>query len=146
MIGGEFISHGNQQPARMRVVDQKFPGFVRLVSFQIHEEWYALKNFAPDLHVILAQDNTGMRDWQYQRADFPATWARKHDKGRVFYTSMGHREDVWENPIFQLLLMGAFSWATGQVEADVAPNIQSATPKAMELPKAPAGRGRGGQP
>jgi len=144
MLGGEFISHGSQQPAKMRVVDPKFPGVVRLVSFQVHEEWYALKNFAPDLHVILAQDNTGMRDWQYQRADFPATWARMHDKGRVFYTSMGHREDVWENPIFQLMLLGAFSWATGQVEADIKPNLESATPKAMELPKPPPGRGRGG--
>ena len=57
-----------------------------------------------------------------------------HGQGRVFYTSMGHREEVWENPIFQLLLLGAFSWATGQVEADVTPNISTVTPKANELP------------
>ena len=30
-----------------------------------------------------------------------------HGKGRVFYTSMGHREDVWDNPLFQNLLLGA---------------------------------------
>ena len=32
------------------------------------------------------------------------TWARSFGKGRVFYTSMGHREDVWENPKYQGLL------------------------------------------
>ena len=32
------------------------------------------------------------------------TWARSYGKGRVFYTSMGHREDVWENPKYQGLL------------------------------------------
>ena len=29
-----------------------------------------------------------------------------HGKGRVFYTSMGHREDVWENAKFQGLAIG----------------------------------------
>ena len=48
-----------------------------------------------------------MKGEDYQRPNFPATWARMHGKGRVFYTSMGHREDVWTNPIFQNLLAGA---------------------------------------
>src|SRR5439155_26232692 len=117
-------SHGDQQDATMKVVDRTFPGLAGQRDFKLKEEWYSLKNFAPDLHVILAQDNSGMRNWQYQRADFPATWARIHGKGRVFYTSMGHREDVWPNPIFQSLLLGAFTWATGQAEADLTPNIQ----------------------
>ena len=57
-----------------------------------------------------------MKGEDYQRPNFPATWARMHGKGRVFYTSLGHRDDVWTNPVFQNLLVGALSWATGQVE------------------------------
>jgi len=137
MLGGEFIRHGEQQKAWMRVADKKFPGTQGLEDFQLHEEWYSLKNFSPDLHVILVQDNTGMRNLDYARPDFPATWARMHKKGRVFYTSMGHREDVWSNPIFQKLLVGALSWAFGDVEADVTPNFKTATPEANKLPKPP---------
>ena len=102
------------------------------------EEWYALKNFAPDLHVILVQDNQGMHDLDYERPNFPATWARKHEKGRVFYTSMGHREDVWENPKYQGLLLGALGWATGRIDADVTPNVMKVTPeykKGWAVPK-----------
>src|SRR5262249_37653437 len=105
MLGGEFIVHGSQQKASMHVVDAKFPGAKDLKDFELLEEWYALKNFAPDLHVILVQDAVGMknnkgeREWMYTRPNFPATWGRKHHKGRVFFTSMGHREDVWQNPI-----------------------------------------------
>lgn len=138
MVGGEFIVHGRQQKAKMRVIDPSFPGAKGLTDFELQEEWYALKNFAPDLHVILAEDNEGMEGAMYQRPSFPATWARKHHKGRVFYTSMGHREDVWQNSIFQKLLLGGLAWAVGNVEADISPNLQKATPEASQLPKAPA--------
>ena len=61
----------------------------------------------------------------YQRPNFPMTWARPYGKGRVFYTSMGHREDVWENPMYQGLLLGALGWATGRVDANIEPNIRT---------------------
>jgi type 1 glutamine amidotransferase len=128
MLGGEFIVHGAQQKAWMRVADASFPGAKNLKDFEMHEEWYALKNFAPDLHVILVQETEGMKGAMYQRPKYPATWARNHHKGRVFYTSMGHREDVWENPRFQELLVGAFSWVLGNVAADITPNLANAAP------------------
>jgi hypothetical protein len=134
MVGGEFIVHGQQQKAKMRVVDKSFPGAKNLTDFELLEEWYALKNFAPDLHVILAEDSTGMKGGMYERADFPATWARNHHKGRVFYSSMGHRDDVWKNPMFQDLLLGAVSWVTRNVDADVKPNIREVTPQADQVP------------
>jgi uncharacterized protein len=135
MIGGEFISHGAQQVARLNVVDPDFPGvnaFGR--SFEINDEWYAQKHLADDLHVIIAHDTKGMKGKEYQRPPFPETWCRMHGKGRVFYTSMGHREDVWENPKYQGLLIGALSWATGKVDASVEPNIQQVTPGYNRIP------------
>lgn len=136
MIGGEFISHGPQQKATMRVVSPNFPGCGGLGdSFVLHEEWYALKNFAKDLHVILVNETKGMKSWQYQRPPFPATWARLHGKGRVFHTSMGHREDVWTHPTFQQILVGGIDWALRRVDADVTPNIAKVTPGASQIPK-----------
>jgi type 1 glutamine amidotransferase len=134
MLGGEFIRHGRQQKAWQRVADNKFPGLKDLEDFELHEEWYALKNFSPDLHVLLVQDTKGMVDADYQRAKFPATWARLHEKGRVFYTSMGHRDDVWKNAKFQQILLGGLSWSLGLVKADVSPNLKEVAPKAAELP------------
>ncbi len=136
MLGGEFIVHGSQQKAIMHVADPDFPGLKDVKDFELNEEWYALKNFAPDLHVILVQETKGMKDAMYQRPDYPATWARKHDKGRVFFTSMGHREDVWKNETFQTLLMGGLGWALGNVNAEVPANLEKAAAQAGELPKA----------
>ncbi len=135
MLGGEFIVHGAQQKANMRVVDPHFPGLKDVKDFNLNEEWYALKNFAPDLHVILVQESMGMKGAMYERPNYPATWARMHEKGRVFFTSMGHREDVWKNEIFQNLLVGGITWSLGLVNADIPPNLDKVAPKAKELKK-----------
>ena len=85
-----------QQRARNTVVDPRFPGFADLGSgFEMMEEWYSLKDFSDDLHVLLVQETGTMEGIEYQRGPYPATWARMHGSGRVFYTSMGHRDDVW---------------------------------------------------
>jgi type 1 glutamine amidotransferase len=140
MIGGEFIRHGAQQKSKMICHDPKFPGADAFKdSPEINEEWYSFKDYAKDLHVILAQETEGMKkvggDSVYNRPPYPATWARMHGKGRVFYTSMGHREqDVWPSPMFQSLLAGGINWAVGNVEADVTPNVEKATPGFRTIP------------
>jgi uncharacterized protein len=140
MIGGEFIRHGAQQATSVVPTAPKFPGTEALGdSYKVVEEWYALKNFAKDLHVVLVQETEGMKDAVYQRAPYPCTWARMHDKGRVFYTSFGHREDIWTNPKIQSLILGGMAWVLRNVDADVTPNIDSVTSKARDLaPAAPA--------
>lgn len=134
MLGGEFIAHGPQQKATMRITSPSFPGMQNLGdSFEMLEEWYALKNFAKDLHVILVQETEGMNGGCYQRPAFPSTWARMQGKGRVFFTSMAHREDVWEGEPFQQIVLGGLAWALGNVDADVTPNMEKAAPKASQL-------------
>ena len=72
----------------------------------------------------------------YERPNFPETWARMHGKGRVFYTSMGHREDVWENPLYQGLLLGALGWATGKVDAERRAERQQGHARLQDAPEA----------
>ncbi len=139
LLGGVSLGHGTQQKARMRIVSPKFPGIVGLGdSFSKHEEWYAFRFTAKDLHVILVHDTSTMKkqhpqDKQmYDRSSYPSTWARMHGQGRVFYTAMGHREDVWTNPTFQQILTGAIAWAMHVEDADVQPNMQQLTPEAYD--------------
>jgi uncharacterized protein len=134
MIGGEFIRHGRQQEALMKLVSPAFPGAPK-DGFRLNEEWYSLKNFAKDMHVILVQETEGMVDADYKRPAYPATWARKQGKGRVFYTSMGHREDVWINPVFENLFMGGLNWILGNVEAETPPNLATVCPQASTMPQ-----------
>jgi type 1 glutamine amidotransferase len=57
-----------------------------------------------------------------------------HGQGRVFYTSMGHREDVWTSERYHNILFGGIAWAVRNVDADVTPNIEKVTPGYAQLP------------
>jgi type 1 glutamine amidotransferase len=139
MLGGEMIFHGQQQKGRVFCADPKFPGVIDARDgFELLEEWYSLKNLAKDMHVILWMGtwslmNTG-KDSVYRRPPYPLAWTRMHGKGRVFYTALGHRDDVWANPMFQSMLVGGLKWTTGEAKADTRPNLTAVTPLYAELP------------
>ena len=103
-------------------------------GMEILEEWYPFRDFQPDLHVLTVLETQGMQGLHYQRPPFPNTWARLHGRGRVFYTALGHREDVWNSAWYQSLLAGGISWALGTVDANVTPNIAQVTPRANDIP------------
>lgn len=135
MIGAEFLAHDDQQSARLTVVDKKFPGMAALGDgIDLTEEWYPFRNYQPDLHVLTMLETQSMKGPHYQRPRYPNTWARMHGRGRVFYTALGHREDVWSSAAFQSLLLGGISWSLKQVDAAIPPNIDEVAPHANIIP------------
>ena len=138
MLGAEFIIHGREprlQDANLIVNDPKFPGLEGVASpVSFNEEWYSLKDFMPDLHVILTLDTQGMKGECYQRAPYPATWARQNGKGRVFYTAMGDRPENWKNEFFLNLLAGGIRWTIGDASARLDANLKQAAPGYAEIP------------
>jgi type 1 glutamine amidotransferase len=50
--------------------------------------------------------------------DYPQSWDRTYGKGRVFYTALGHRADIWSNdPVFRAHVTGGIRWALGLEES-----------------------------
>lgn len=138
VLGAEFIIHGGDprlQDANLIVNDPQFPGLEGVTSpVSLKEEWYSLKDFQSDLHVILTLDTQGMHGACYERAPYPVTWARMHGKGRVFYTAIGDRPENWKNEFFLNLLGGGIRWAIGDVNANVESNLKQAAPGYAEIP------------
>jgi uncharacterized protein len=113
MLGGEFDYHREQATVQVRVQDEKHPSAKGLgASFQTHDEIYLFKNFTrSDVHMVLALDkhpNTG------EAGFFPLAWTRDVGKGRVFYTALGHRDDVLESAWYGDHLLGGLMWALGE--------------------------------
>jgi len=49
--------------------------------------------------------------------DYPQAWTRTDGRGRVFYTALGHREDIWANDAtFRAHVRGGIRWALGLEE------------------------------
>ena len=70
------------------------------------------------VHVLLSLDTEQMdlsRQPHLTRGgDYPQAWTREYGKGRSFYTSLGHRDDIWTNdPVFRAHVLGGIRWALG---------------------------------
>jgi hypothetical protein len=48
-----------------------------------------------------------------QPGDYPVAWCRDYGKGRVFYSSLGHRVDVVQRPDIKKHFMGGILWSLG---------------------------------
>jgi uncharacterized protein len=131
MLGGEFHTHGDQVCVDCINQNPKHPATRHLGEiWTIFDEIYIFKNFdRSKVHGLLTLDkhpNTGIP------GDYPVAWTKKVGDGRVFYTSLGHREDVWENPLYQKHILEGIRWAVGLVEADATPQSTAASLSPVE--------------
>ena len=134
-VGARFTGHGDQQNATLTIVEPTAFPTLKAAGKQIttRDEWYAMNQFAKDMHVVLIQETAEMTGKDYERPPFPATWIRKEGQGRVAYTSLGHDNRYLAQHV---QLIGDFvEWAIGRFEADTTPNIEKVTPGAFEMRK-----------
>jgi type 1 glutamine amidotransferase len=102
------------------------------VGWKVFDEIYIIKTFdKATVHGLLglnAHPNDGTPGY------YPLSWCKEFGKGRVYYTSLGHREDVWDptwkegtkdrknSPeiahTYQEMILGGIQWALGLVEGD----------------------------
>jgi type 1 glutamine amidotransferase len=133
-VGARFTSHGEQQEAKLTVVEPTaFPSLKDEKQLTLRDEWYAMNQFNKDMHVILIQETEGMRGRDYQRPPFPATWIRKEGEGRMLYTSLGHDNRYFD---IELKWIGNFvECVIKRFDVDMTPNIEKVTPGFAQMPQ-----------
>jgi hypothetical protein len=98
MLGGEFDRHGNQIDIECLNQDPKNPATAHLgKSWKIkQEEVYQFKKYDPaKVHELLTLDKQPeVRNGARAAGHYPVAWWKEYGKGRVFYTSLGHRDDI----------------------------------------------------
>jgi type 1 glutamine amidotransferase len=129
MLGGEFAHHGPQVSVECLNEDPENPATAALgKTWTIsQEEIYQFKNYDPaKVHDLLIMDKHP--EHKEVTGHFPVSWCKNFGTGRVFYTSLGHREDIWDadptlkdrknNPAisqaYQQHILGGIEWALGQ--------------------------------
>jgi type 1 glutamine amidotransferase len=128
MLGGEFKGHNAQVGVECMNMDPGHPANVKLGKSWVlnQEEIYLMKNYdASKCHPLLVLDK---HPNDKTPGHYPISWCKKYGEGRVFYTSIGHREDIWddetdpgfkrENTVeiaraYQRHILGGIKWAMG---------------------------------
>ena len=128
MIGGYYDEHPwGTFDAPILVEDAAFPGMQAWPhSFVLRDEIYQMKAYSRDKVRVLMRLDPAKLDLKNKNVhrtdgDFAVTWAKNYGKGRVFYSSLGHVPENWDNPAMQTMYVEAIKWALRLTEADVTP-------------------------
>lgn len=130
LVGAFFDGHPWHQKIRLKVEDPLHPGARGFLDGdEITDEMYQFKSspYSRDrLHIIMSIDNKSVdvSKGKRQDQDYAVSWCQQLDKGRSFYTSLGHRKEVWRDPRFQVSLIDGLKWATGAVPGDATPTAK----------------------
>ncbi len=126
MIGGYFDEHPwSTFDAPIIVEDPGFPGMSAFPrEFVLRDEIYQLKNYSRANVRVLMRLDTAKLDLTNPRVhrkdgDFAVAYAKMYGNGRVFYSTLGHPAENWDDPRIQKMYTEAIRWATRQIDADV---------------------------
>ncbi|MCR8722870.1 ThuA domain-containing protein [Frigidibacter sp. ROC022] len=112
MTGGQWVAHpGNVIDYTVEVIRGDDPIMAGLpASFPYHSEQYYLHTDPSNEVLAVTRFNGEHADW-IDGVVMPVVWKRRHGKGRVFYSALGHRATEFEVPEMATILRRGMLWA-----------------------------------
>ena len=113
LVGAWFKDHPAIQQATIENEDRSHPATRHLGETSVRtDEWYNFRtNPRADVHVLQSLDESSYSGGTM--GDHPITWCRSVEKGRSFYTGLGHANETYADKAFRDLLVGGIRWAAG---------------------------------
>ncbi len=127
MIGGTFDRHPPYQEFSVIVRDSDHPSTRDLPNpWIITDEPYYIKEYNPDVRVLMAHDLSTIEDSRPRPEifgnEYPSVWCNTFDGGRQWYTGYGHDDHIFGDPLFMQHILGGIKW----VIADGLPDYRRA--------------------
>jgi len=91
------------------------------------------KDFARDKVRVLLRLDERKLDYskpavKRQDHDFAVAWTKMYGKGRVFYSTLGHTNESWNDPDIYKMYFEAIKWSLGLTEGSTASHARTAPP------------------
>lgn len=134
IIGGYFAGHPWHEKVMIKVEDKSHrltDTFDETGDFFITDEIYQFKDpYARDnLRILLTLDlerSPTNKKGNRQDNDYAVAWVNTHGKGRVFYSSLGHREEIYYNPQMLKFYLDGLQFVMGDIDAATTPSSETA--------------------
>ena len=111
MVGASFLSHPEQQVAKLLVKDKSHRSTKHLPdTWERKDEWYNFKSMNPDVKVLITIDENSYKGGA-NGGNHPMAWFHAYDGGRAFYTELGHTEESFSEPLYLQHLLGGIQYA-----------------------------------
>jgi type 1 glutamine amidotransferase len=115
--GAWFADHPAIQPAKVLRESADHPAVSFLPEvWERTDEWYNFRsNPRARVQVLLKLDESSYQGGT-MGGDHPIAWSHTIDRGRAFYTALGHTLESWKEPMFLKHIENGLLWAA-QVKA-----------------------------
>ena len=134
MINGSFAGHPLGAGGTYNFVNHE-PSHPVVSMFQSEFQWrdeiYQYNNFNPaSVHVLISLDMAKSKpQFPYH---VPVSWVRNVGAGRLFYTSLGHNPETWENETYQQHIVAGLRWALKLADGPANPNPSVSAEQALK--------------
>lgn len=130
IVGANYAGHPWNEEVSVTVEEPGHPllaAFEGKTAFRIADEIFQFTEpYSRDkLRVLLSIDtlgtNMGVRWLDRTDNDFALAWVKSYGLGRVFYTALGHRTELFWDPTLLQFYLDGIQFAAGDLEAPTAP-------------------------
>ena len=130
MLGGIYAGQAwqayNETPIKIDDVKSPITAAFGGKGFAVKDDVYMFHGPSPRAaaHVLLSVDTGKAPESMWADrpdGDYPLSWVRKHENGRVFYTALGHEPEMYLNPPFLAHVLAGIQFATGDLAVDTTP-------------------------
>ena len=111
MVGGQWVAHpGDIIDYRVEIARPDDPVMEGISDFAYRSEQYYM-HVDPSNEVLATTTFSGAHAPWIDGVKMPVVWKRRHGKGRVFYSSLGHVASEFEVPEMRTILRRGMNWA-----------------------------------
>jgi uncharacterized protein len=111
MCGGQWVAHpGNIIDYKVNITRSDDPIMKDISDFDYRSEQYYM-HVDPSNEVLATTTFSGEHAPWIDGVVMPVVWKRRHGKGRVFYSSLGHVASEFEVPEMRTILRRGMLWA-----------------------------------
>jgi type 1 glutamine amidotransferase len=124
MVGAYFDNHPwGVLDAPIIIEQPSFPGMKQFPRELILRDEIYVPTASPygrdKVDVLARMDATKVNmkipDLRRTDGDLPVAWVKNYGKGNVFYSTLGHPDEAWDNPLIQQMYLEAIKWSLGLV-------------------------------
>jgi uncharacterized protein len=131
MMGGTFAGHPwhEKVPVKNLAPSNPVNAAFHGKDFEIADEIYQFRAdtaLPTDRKFLLALDTDKMDVSKGNRKDglYPVAWISSYGKGKTFYCSLGHRKEIYVNPMILRHYLAGIQYALGDLDADATPSTR----------------------
>jgi len=112
MVGGQWVAHpGDKINYKVEIEPTHDPVTKGVDDFEIFNTEQYYMHVDPNVKVLAKTTFSGKHDPWIKGASMPVVWKKIHQKGRVFYISIGHNPEDFDHPAVWTMLTRGIDWA-----------------------------------